>query len=493
MCDLLITYIPEGEINSFSQTESPDGVFNGFNYWNFDLTEGSSPVGNIFIYFDTTLNQWVLNNTLGTSAIEGSLNSTDPCPSGSFALVTPKLLSLEVKDAETKNDCECGINLVWFNSEAEINWNLELQVTGSQYGKSIYEFQAEIGGVTYNFILGWNPSTLQWEIALVELFQLVATLPFNAVCPLGDKWSSGGIYDTTGLATTKIDCTKCGNEERIFREYKSIKLPEVFTEQNRGLRGCCECEFLVLADNSGLSFQNDVTSAWLKLSDPSDSVVFELQKADGSLASFQPSPQQFINEPNAYFVTIRWKDVLNSDGAGCFNLIVKYNISGIIAEFTWGQYKLQPFTIQNALKTARVRAFFNTKLENEGINFTDSNVESTFRFYGFIGDRQPNTEIDNIIYSDRQMKSVIRENLNTYEIKTDPVLECFTRPLIELFLLSENELFISDYNAHNHSYRFNDLPVIVQDSPEIEYKELTRYAILTCKVGDKFKNKRTYY
>jgi hypothetical protein len=154
---------------------------------------------------------------------------------------------------------------------------------------------------------------------------------------------------------------------------------------------------------------------------------------------------------------------------------------------------LQPFTIQNALKTARVRALFNTQLENEGINFTDSNVESTFRFYGFIGDRQPNTEIDNIIYSDRQMKSVIRENLNTYEIKTDPVLECFTRPLIELFLLSENELFISDYNAHNHSYRFNDLPVIVQDSPEVEYKELTRYAILTCKVGDKFKNKRTYY
>jgi hypothetical protein len=38
-----------------------------------------------------------------------------------------------------------------------------------------------------------------------------------------------------------------------------------------------------------------------------------------------------------------------------------------------------------------------------------------------------------------------------------------------------------------------DIPVIVKESPEIEYKELSRKAVLTCKVEDKFKNKRTYY
>jgi hypothetical protein len=60
-------------------------------------------------------------------------------------------------------------------------------------------------------------------------------------------------------------------------------------------------------------------------------------------------------------------------------------------------------------------------------------------------------------------------------------------------LLSENELFISDYNAHNHSYRYQDLPVIVTESPEIEYYDFSREAKLTCIVGDKFKNKRSYY
>ncbi len=91
------------------------------------------------------------------------------------------------------------------------------------------------------------------------------------------------------------------------------------------------------------------------------------------------------------------------------------------------------------------------------------------------------------------MKSVIRENLNSYEIKTDPLKEEFTTKLTDLYLLSENELFISDYNAHNHSYKINDLPVIVEESPEINYFDYARDASLTCKVGDKFKNKRTYY
>ena len=91
------------------------------------------------------------------------------------------------------------------------------------------------------------------------------------------------------------------------------------------------------------------------------------------------------------------------------------------------------------------------------------------------------------------MKRVIRENLNDYEIITDPEDECIIKPLVDLYLLSENELYISDYNAHNHSYRYLDTPVIVNESPTIEYKTLSRKAVLTCKVADKVKNQRTYF
>jgi hypothetical protein len=214
---------------------------------------------------------------------------------------------------------------------------------------------------------------------------------------------------------------------------------------------------------------------------------------NGEETNYTPTPQLFVNEPNAIYTTINWNDVLTSDGPGCYELVIKYNISGIIGQVVWGIYKLLPYTIQNALKTARVRAIFNGYHETEQINFTGSNVESTHRFYGFIGNRQPNTEIDNLIYSDRQMKRVLRENLNQYEILTDPLDECQLLPLIDVYLLSENELFISDYNAHNFSYRFKDLPVILEESAEIEYKEFSRKASLKAVVGDKFKNKRTYF
>ncbi len=140
-----------------------------------------------------------------------------------------------------------------------------------------------------------------------------------------------------------------------------------------------------------------------------------------------------------------------------------------------------------------MRAIFNGKQTIDGIDFTNSNVESTHRFYGYLGNRQPNMAIDNIIYDNREMKRVIRENLNDYEIITDPENECILRPLLELFFISENELFISDYNAHNHSYRYLDLPVIVSESPEVEYKDFSRKAVLKCKVSDKFKNSRTFY
>jgi hypothetical protein len=201
----------------------------------------------------------------------------------------------------------------------------------------------------------------------------------------------------------------------------------------------------------------------------------------------------FPNEPNAYYTTISWIDVLNSDGIGCYELKIDYDISGVIGSVSWGKYNLKPYSVANALGTARIRALFNGIQETEGINFSGSNVDYSFRFAGFIGSQQPNTETDNIIYGNREMKRVIRENLNTYEINTDPLTECFIRPLMTLFLLSENELFISDYNVFNHSYRYLDLPVIVNESAEIEYYDFSRKAKLKCKVEDKFKNKRTYY
>jgi hypothetical protein len=320
----------------------------------------------------------------------------------------------------------------------------------------------------------------------------IGTLDTPDPCPdsiaLSLTWLN---FSPVSIITEAIACTTCGVEDRFLREYSAISLPTDFVEQDRGADDCC-CEYLVLGSPGADTWKNDKTSAWIKLSDPTDTFTFALYK-NGFITSYLPVAVPFPSEPNAYYCTISWIDVLNSDGIGCYELKIDYDISGVIGSVSWGKYNLKPYTVANALGTARVRALFNGIQETEGINFTNSNVDYSFRFAGFIGSQQPNTETDNIIYGNREMKRVIRENLNTYEIITDPLTECFIRPLMTLFLLSENELFISDYNVFNHSYRYLDLPVIVNESPEITYFDFSRKASLKCKVEDKFKNKRTYY
>jgi hypothetical protein len=397
--------------------------------------------------------------------------------------------------------CDCGL-IISYTLPEQGGVSAMCNVVGQQNGQPVFQFTF-LGQLTSIWFNGSN----QWfmtggDILIGEWFDTWAIMYQDADlgigCPVTNEIQSwqitGGpkgwrVDETIGIAC-EVDCR---NEDRIFKEYKSIKLPENFEEQARGWKDCC-CEQLVLGDKkSKETWTNDLTSFWIKLSDQNDSAAFYIKNNETGFTQ-QLNAIEFVNEPNAFYATVNWGIILSDIGVGCYELYIEYNISGIIGTISWGSYQLKPYSIENAMKTARVSAKFDGYHEIEGINFSGSNVASTFRFYGFIGFRQPNYEIDNLIYGDRQMKRNLRENLNSYEIITDPADECIIRPLVELYLLSENELYISDYNVHNHSYRYLDLPVIVQESPKIEYPdEFARKASLTCTVGDKFKNKRTYY
>lgn len=280
-------------------------------------------------------------------------------------------------------------------------------------------------------------------------------------------------------------------QERIKRDYTSIQLPTIFEEEDRGFFRCCEPE-LVLASGTADSWKNDITPAWIKLSDVADTVEFILESC-GIVTTYIPEAVPFVKEANAFYTEINWKDVLSSDGEGNFTLRIVANISGIPFDFVWGEYILKQYSVQNAKGTARLRGVFNAYHEIERIDFTDSMVNGTFRFKGMIGFRKPNKQTDNLIYNDRQMKSVIRENLNVYELKTDPLKEEFISKLTDLYLLSETQLFASDYNAHNNSYKYLDLPVTIEESDEIEHYELSRDSKLTAMLTDRKKDKRTYF
>jgi hypothetical protein len=458
------------------------GTYNGYNYfiWTVD--------GVTYTMWHDAADNWnVTTDGLGGSTLVASIKSTySPCPIGAIPVwITGEFFTTFTTELcpPIELNCDCGITVTLNNPRENI---FNVTALGLINDRPYYEFVFVPS--LYEFRLFWDG--LQWVIVNLIDEVIFWTLDYNATCPIGVDWVNQIDNDWTAL-TEGANCGCVPKEDRTQFQFNAIKLPPIFREQNRGIKDCC-CEQLVLAGGGTETWQNDLTSAWIKLSDVADSCEFTLTKC-GEPTIYAPTIVPFVNEPNAFYTTINWAEVIVSDGVGDYELTIGFNISGVTGAFSWGKYKLDYYTIANALKTARVRAIFNGYHEIEGINFTGSNVESTHRFYGFIGNRQPNTEIDNIIYNNREMRRVIREHLNDYEIITDPENECIILPLVDLYLLSENELFISDYNAHNHSYRYLDLPVIVSESPSYEYKTLSRKAVLTCKVSDKFKNKRTYY
>lgn len=483
MCDCIqITYQYTPESETVTIDVEAVGTFNGYNY--FIWTVGAVTYT---MWHDAADNWNVTTDGLGGSVIAASIKSTyAPCPIAAIPVwIVGEFFNVFTTELcpPIELNCDCGIVVTLNNPRENI---FTVTALGLINGRPYYEFV--FIATLYEFRLFWDGT--QWVIVNMIDTVIFWTLDYNATCPIGIDWVNQIENDFTAL-TEGVRCGCSPLEDRTAFEFESIQFPPIFVEQKRGLKDCC-CEQIVLAGGGTESWKNDLSSAWIKLSGIDDSVSFRLYKC-GVATDYAPPVYEFVNEANAYYTTIVWADVLLSDGVGNYELIVSFMISGVTGQFTWAEYSLHQYTIQNALTTARVRAIFNGYHEIEGINFTGSNVESTHRFHGFIGNRQPNTEIDNVIYNNREMKRVIRENLNDYELITDPEDECIIKPLVDLYLLSENELYISDYNAHNHSYRYLDLPVIVSESPTIEYKTLSRKAVLTCKVADKLKNQRTYY
>jgi hypothetical protein len=282
-------------------------------------------------------------------------------------------------------------------------------------------------------------------------------------------------------------------EHRIKEFFKVAKLPVSFNEENRGFKRCCE-KRLVLANGSSRTWENDVNSAWIKLSDVADTYEFQLLNGHNELTDYIPIPAPIPEEENAYYATIPWADVLASDGIGCYKIKIIANIGGLAVEIIWGEYELKVFSIANALGTARISCRFGLVQTIEGINFANSGVRDDLRFNGQIKKDQPNMEIDSLIYGNRRVETIVKENLHTFLLATDPYTDEVLKLLYDLYLLSENELFISDYNAHTSSYRIFDLEARVQETPErVTINAETRLEKLTCILGKRINNDRAYY
>jgi hypothetical protein len=281
---------------------------------------------------------------------------------------------------------------------------------------------------------------------------------------------------------------------RHKQDFKVVKLPSIFVNEKRGkCPPCNTCNQLALAsvdDSDG--YKNDTKGVFLKKGSNSDVVTFTIEQNGvvlsnlGTVAIF---PQDNLTTGFIY----DWKQYLTTYGSGCFIIKCQFTISGVDGEFTIGVYDLKPYSIDNASSTVRLLSKFKSYSLNNDVDFTNSNFEDSIRFNGFFGNRKPNTEINNLISKGRIVEKVTRENLNSYELRTDPLNECKTKQLLDFHLLHEDEIYISDHNATNHSYNYFDKPLVLTETPEIEYTDGDRNAKITAIFGDKTVNNKSMY
>lgn len=339
----------------------------------------------------------------------------------------------------------------------------------------------------------WAPSPSNPLMPLVGEYNLYIEIDGNDMITMCRFDPSKLANNADVSISSRIYNDKDGDSELQNRHkvtIKSVKLPKDETHETRlPTDNCCDCIWDVFADaESTKSYKNHVSSRWVI----AETVVFKLYK-DGVLTSFQPTAQDFTNDLTAKYCTIPWRDVLLVDGQGCYVLKAELETAGIEFERTLGTFNLMQFDWDLAKKKTMLRSVFNDANLREEINFTNSNVVDCIMFDGDVEEFQPNTDINNLTFSNYSQNKVKRENLTSWTVNVNPSGYCMINRLINLHLVGENELFISDYRYDAFDKTILDKPCILSETPQMTALYTSERQKSTFKVQEKVVKNLTKY
>lgn len=250
-----------------------------------------------------------------------------------------------------------------------------------------------------------------------------------------------------------------------------IKLPQEAISEDRGLRNC-GTPYLVLADTEDASYwKNDRTGIAYKF----DTMTVKLENSAGVQTVAPGIEVTFPYQSDAKGFVIDWRQVV-SEGAlaqDCYRVVIEWTLGGNSGSFYYGSFNLRSYSFFNAQGTVRLFVVLNDLVRKQGINYKDSGFGTTIRFKGQFGYMQPNYDTENIVYTNRTREKVRNEALRTYELRSNYLLSCQTRMIDEEYLLTANQIYVTDHNANNHVQEYFDFPVILSEdeSPSFEYNE----------------------
>lgn len=321
-----------------------------------------------------------------------------------------------------------------------------------------------------------------------------------------DCWHFEGeesVADELVTAYTEYDdCTACFEAralelcsigERALSYAVRITLPPP-PPPDKGFKECCYTQ-IVLADLTDINpYKNDYTGVYFKRPTPNSTVDFFLVDAANNDYALNDSTygtfQDFGGvQSDLSFYIVEWRKVLNLLLEGTYHIRQDVSIAGVLISYTSNTFTLKEFTVERADKTARIDCVMNGILVDENVNFKGTNFKTSLRFRGFFGNNQPEAEQDNVFRRDYYTEQVSLNINNKYILQGHSLPECITSEIFS-FIIKGNDIFCSDYNIVNHSYKYEVLPVELDNIDGIKYHQFSRNANFNLVFTDRYKNKR---
>lgn len=266
---------------------------------------------------------------------------------------------------------------------------------------------------------------------------------------------------------------------------------------DRGFKECCYKNIVLASLTESDAEKNDYTSFFFVKQNSSDTCDFvlinsatlaeySLDDTYGELVEFGG----YNTQPNLKTFKVEWRKVLNVLGAGTYQIRKDISISGITNEIISNTYTLRHYSTTEADRTIRIDSVFNGEFVNLGVDFKGTGYSTTLRTKGFFGNREVKYTVENLVRRGTYKKETYDfRNENEYILQTGAIPDCITDQIFDLMLWGD-EIFITDYNSVNHSYKYKLFPVELAENIGTEYINRTRRAVVNIKFKDRYNNQR---
>lgn len=313
-------------------------------------------------------------------------------------------------------------------------------------------------------------------------------------------------YTSCEECTGAVAANVCEYEERTI--FTALKAKDIVPDPpDRGFEECCYSNLVLanLADTNN-KYQNDFSTVYYQKQTPSDTVVFQIvgvstgttnlvDVTHGTLYDFDAAHPN----PNLSYFKVEWHKILTALGEDVYTIRMQISIAGLPAQnVDSNSFILKPWSITQADNTARFDSVMDGTIDSAsggaGVDFKGSDFETSLRVPGYFGNAQDEITQNNVVFSSKKglklfESQITMSNDPVYTFQANNIPECISRQIRELLIFG-NEIFISDYNTNNHSYRYELTPVVLDGIESNDYPVIGRGVSIAMTFKNRSKNNR---